>query len=414
MPRRIAAMVILIGISIFINYIDRGNLSTAATLVKRELNLSATQLGFLLTAFFITYMPMQPVVGWLVDKFTASRVLVAGFVVWSLATILSGFAGGFAALFACRLLLGVGESVSFPSMSRILAENVSEAQRGLANGIVQSGLAFGPAFGIFFGGMLVATYGWRPFFIGFGLLSALWVVAWMAVSHRHVGHSDAARVAGTPPMSLILKESSLWGASLAHFCSNFLLYFLLTWIPYYLVHERHWTLKQMASIGGASFLLMGVGMLICGGVVDRFIRVGASPTLVRKTTFGIGAAVAAISMIGCGYSGDAASAIWLAFAGVGTGILCVNTFVVAQTMAGPAATGRWVGVQNTLANVAGIIAPSLTGILVDRTGSFHLPFAIAAAMALSSGLAWIFLVGPIVRIDWSLRLAAHNPYSIPA
>jgi len=397
-------MVILIGVSVFINYIDRGNLSTAATLVKHELHLSATQLGFLLTAFFITYMPMQPVVGWLVDKFTASRVLVAGFLVWSLATVLSGFAGGFALLFACRLLLGIGESVSFPSLSRILCENVGEAQRGLANGVVQSGLAFGPAFGIFFGGMLIAAWGWRPFFIGFGLISLFWVVAWMTISHRHVAHSEAARAVDTPPMTLILQQPSLWGASLAHFCSNFLLYFLLTWIPYYLVHERHWSLSQMASIGGAAFLLMGGGMLACGGFGDRLIRSGLSPTFVRKATCGTGAAIAAISMIGVGLSGDAASAIWLMFAGIGTGILGINTFVVAQTMAGPAATGRWVGVQNMLANVAGIIAPSLTGILVDRTGSFHVPFAIAAAMALGSGLSWIFLVGRISRIDWNARI----------
>ena len=405
MSRRTTAMVIFVGISVFINYIDRGNLSTAATLVKHELHLSATQLGFLLTAFFITYMPMQPVVGWLVDTFTASRVLVAGFVVWSLATILSGFAEGFALLFACRLLLGLGESVSFPSMSRILCENVSEAQRGLANGVVQSGLAFGPAFGIFFGGMLIAAWGWRPFFIGFGLLSLLWVAAWMAISHRHVEHSDAARASDSPPMALILQEPSLWGASLAHFCSNFLLYFLLTWIPYYLVHERHWSLSQMATIGGAAFLLMGAGMLACGGIGDRCIRAGYSPTLVRKATCAAGAAIAAISMLGVGYSGDATSAIWLMFGGLGTGFLGVNTFVVAQTMAGPAATGRWVGVQNTLANIAGIIAPALTGILVDRTGSFHVPFDIAAAVALGSGLAWVFLVGPIVRINWSARLA---------
>ncbi len=401
-------MVILIGISVFINYIDRGNLSTAATLVKHELRLSATQLGFLLTAFFITYMPMQPVVGWLVDKFTASRVLVSGFVLWSLATILSGFAHGFVLLFACRLLLGVGESVSFPSMSRILCENVAEAQRGFANGIVQSGLAFGPAFGIFFGGMLIAAWGWRPFFVGFGLISLLWVLGWMAISHRHVEHSDAVGAADAPPTALILREPSLWGASLAHFCSNFLLYFLLTWIPYYLVHERHWSISQMASIGGAAFLLMGAGMLACGGIGDRFIRAGLSPTFVRKATCCAGAVVAAISMIGVGYSGNDASAIWLMFAGIGTGFLGVNTFVVAQTMAGPAATGRWVGVQNTLANVAGIIAPALTGILVDRTGSFHVPFAIAAALALGSGLSWTFLVGRIARIDWSSRLAERS------
>ena len=413
MSRRTTVMVVLIGISVFINYIDRGNLSTAATLVKHELHLTATQLGFLLTAFFITYMPMQPVVGWLVDKFTASRVLVVGFLLWSLATILSGFAGGFAMLFACRLLLGIGESVSFPSMSRILCENVTEAQRGLANGIVQSGLAFGPAFGIFFGGMLIAAWGWRPFFVGFGLMSLLWVAAWTAISHRHVEHTAGASADDAPPMALILREPSLWGASLAHFCSNFLLYFLLTWIPYYLVHERHWSLSQMASIGGAAFLLMGAGMLACGTIGDRFIRSGLSATLVRKATCGAGAAIAAVSMIGVGYSGNDASAVWLMFAGIGTGFLGINTFVVAQTMAGPVATGRWVGVQNTVANIAGIIAPSLTGILVDRTGSFHVPFAIAAALALGSGLSWTFLVGRITRIDWSSRLV-RTPAITPA
>lgn len=166
----------------------------------------------------------------------------------------------------------------------------------------------------------------------------------------------------------------------------------------------------MASIGGAAFLLMGAGMLACGGLGDRFIRTGLSPTFVRKTTCGAGAgaAITAISMIGVGYSNDAASAVWLMFAGMGAGILGINTFVVAQTMAGPAATGRWVGVQNMLANIAGIIAPSLTGILVDRTGSFHVPFAIAAAMALSSGLSWTFLVGRIAPIDWSGMRREHG------
>jgi MFS family permease len=401
---RLSVVLGLIGISIFINYIDRGNLSIAASLVKNEFNLSATQLGFLLTAFFITYMPMQPLAGWLVDRFSASRVLVAGFIVWSLATTLSGLAGGFAALFGCRLLLGLGESVSFPAMARILAENVSEAQRGLANGIAQTGIAFGPAFGVFFGGILIAAYGWRPFFIAFGLLSMLWVLAWTVVAHKHVRHGDVAQAVGAPPMELVLKEPSLWGASLAAFCSLFFLYFLLTWIPYYLVHERHWTLTQMSSIAGTAFLLMGMSMLACGAIADRFVRNGTSPTLARKATFGAGAIGVAISMIGCGFSNNSASAIWLLIAGIAGGAFLVNNFTVAQTMAGPAACGKWVGVQNTVANIAGVIAPSLTGILVDRTGSFTLPFVIAAILALCSGAAWIFLVGPITRIDWSSRL----------
>jgi MFS family permease len=274
----------------------------------------------------------------------------------------------------------------------------------LANGIVQSGLAFGPAFGVFFGGMLIAAFGWRPFFIAFGLVSLLWAVAWIAIAQRHVRHSDASQRSDAPPMKLLLAEPSLWGASLAHFCSNFLLYFVLTWIPYYLVNERHWSLQQMASIAGSSYLLAGVSMVVGGTVADRFIRRGASVTLVRKAGCGLGGVCAAVGMIGCGYSGDVASAAWLIFAGAGSGLLSVNTFLVAQTMAGPSATGSWVGVQNTLANVAGLIAPSLTGILVDRTGNFNLPFAIAALMALSSGAAWVFLVGPIRPIDWRRRI----------
>jgi len=407
MAPRVIGMVVLLGVLIFINYIDRGNLSTAAPLIKTELNISATQLGFLLTAFFITYMPVQPFVGWLVDRLGASRVLVAGFLLWSLATVLSGLAGGFAALFACRLLLGAGESVTFPAISHSLAENVGETQRGFANGIVMSGISFGPAFGIFFGGLVIAAYGWRSFFIWFGVLSLLWVVAWLAIAQKGSRPSASAPPVQSPPIELLLREPSLWGASAGAFCSNYLLYFLLTWIPYYLVHERHWTLPQMARIGGTTFLLMGITMVCSGWIADRFIRNGATPTVVRKTVFGIGAVVAAVSLLGEAHSSNLASVGWLFGVGVGSGFLHANNFVIGQTIAGPEAAGRWAGIQNTLSNISGVIAPSLTGILVDRTGSFVLPFTIAAVLSILSGSAWIFLVGTIEPIDWPDRLAAR-------
>ena len=121
MPLRFAAVVILLAISILVRISSIVATSQqATTLVQNELHLKPSPLGFLLTAFFITYMPMQPLVGWLIDRYSASRVLVAGFLVWSLATTVSGFAQGFAGLFACRLLLGVGESVSFPTLAKYL------------------------------------------------------------------------------------------------------------------------------------------------------------------------------------------------------------------------------------------------------------------------------------------------------
>ncbi|MFY9631848.1 MAG: MFS transporter [Candidatus Cybelea sp.] len=412
MPLRFAAVVILLAISIFINYVDRGNLSTAASLVQNELHLKPSQLGFLLTAFFITYMPMQPFVGWLIDRYSASRVLVAGFLVWSLATTVSGFAQGFAGLFACRLLLGVGESVSFPTLSKIFAENFHDAQRGLINGITQSGLAFGPAFGIFLGGNLIAAYGWRPFFIGTGLVSLIWVLAWHMVTRNHLRQSDPNAVLNAPPMTVILREPSLYGASVGHFCANFVLYFLLTWMPYYLVHQRHWPLPQMAAIGGITFLLAGVSAIACGAISDLLIRGGASQTVVRKAAFAMGAVGAGAGLIGCGFSAGIGSEVWLAFAGFSGGILGANTFVVGQTMAGPLATGRWVGIQNTLGNIAGLVAPSLTGILVERTGSFTMAFAVAGVMAFCSGVAWVFLTGPIVRIDWTRKATLAPAFGV--
>ena len=409
MTPRLAAIVVLLGISIFINYIDRGSLSTAASLVQTEFSLSQSQLGFLLTAFFITYIPMQPFVGWLIDRFSASRVLMAGFLVWSLATALGGISQGFAGLFACRLLLGVGESVSFPTLAKIFAENVPESQRGLANAVTQAGLSLGPAFGIFLGGNLIAHWGWRPFFIVVGLASFTWAAAWAAVAHGHVRQTNARYDPNAPAFGLILREPSLWGASLGHFFANYYLYFLVTWLPYYLVHQRHWSLTQMASIGGATFLLAGISVIACGAISDRLIRRGADSTLVRKTAFAIGAIGGGAGLIACGYSSGTASEAWLLVAGFLGGCLGANTYVVAQVKAGPAATGRWVGIQNTLANLAGLIAPSLTGILIEKTGTFAIAFAIAGATAFCSGAAWIFLTGRYERIDWTTRRLALSP-----
>jgi MFS transporter, ACS family, D-galactonate transporter len=235
---RAFVIVALLTAAIVINYIDRGNLSIAATLIKAELHLSATQLGFLLSAFFFTYILPQPFVGWLVDRVSAARVALWGFVIWSLATVLSGFAGTFVALVLCRLLLGLGESVSFPSFTKILASYVGEDRRGLATSAVLAGTALGPAFSVFFGGMLVAAFGWRPFFIGFGVISSLWIVAWLSVMPKKQRRTDRSPQAQRPSLKRILREPSLWGASLGQCFSSYTGYFLLTWLPYYLVHER--------------------------------------------------------------------------------------------------------------------------------------------------------------------------------
>lgn len=401
---RLAAIVGLLATAIVINYIDRGNLSTAATLIKSELHLSPTQLGFLLSAFFVTYILPQPFVGWLVDRVSASRVVLWGFVIWTFATILSGFAATFVTLLLCRLLLGLGESVSFPSFTKILAKYIGEGQRGFATGVVLAGTAFGPAFGVFVGGVLIATFGWRPFFIGFGLLSTLWIAAWLLIAPKEQPIPDRSSTAQGPSLGRILAEPSLWGASLGQCLSSYTGYFLLTWLPYYLIHERHWSLPEMGEIVAGVYCISGLTAIAAGAIGDRLIRTGVSPTLVRKGTFVLGGIVIAICLIGF-YDADRGAIAWLTCAGIGGGFLAANCFVVPQTLAGPYATGRWIGVQNMIGNAAGIVAPAVTGIIVERTGGFELAFIVAAIMTLASAASWVFLVGRVESIDWDRRPA---------
>jgi len=406
MPPWLVAALVLLGLAAFINYIDRGNLATAAPLIKSELGLSATQLGFLLTAFFIAYTPMQVLVGWLTDRLGASRVLVGGFVVWSLAMSFSGLVHGLALFATLRILLGLGESVYFPASASIIVRCLPESSRGIANAAIMTGMACGPAFGVFFGGLLIAKFGWRPFFVGFGLVSLLWLIPWMAIARPRLAQHPVASRGDGPSMRALLRERSLWGTGVGLFCSNYGWYFVLSWIPYYLVHERGWSMTQMATIGGAAYLLMAVTTMICGWAMDLQIAAGASVTIVRKSYLAAAAVVSAICILGCAIAGIQTSVVLVCLACAALGLSSPNVYAVGASIAGENATGRWIGIQNCIGNIAGLVAPLLTGILVDWTGSFALAFMVTAAISLGGGFAWIFMVGPVSPIDWALRAPA--------
>src|ERR1700722_9982229 len=156
-------ILVLLSLSVFLNYIDRSNLSIAAPLLKDELHLTASQLGVLLSAFFWTYAGCQLTSGWLVDRLDVKWVFALGFFLWSVATAVTGLLHSFGALLAVRVLLGAGEAVAYPSYSKIIAGHFPEARRGFANSMIAAGLYTGPAIGLLAGGPLIAQLGWRPF-----------------------------------------------------------------------------------------------------------------------------------------------------------------------------------------------------------------------------------------------------------
>ena len=396
-----ARLVLLVTVAVFINYIDRGNLSTAAPLIQNELRLSATQLGTLLAAFYYSYVLCMPATGWLAERFGAKRVLAAGITVWSLATVLTGFAGSFAALLALRLMLGVGESVAFPCASKVLANAVAVDRLGMANGVLGFGYLLGPAVGTLLGGLMMARYGWRPVFVIFGVLSLLWLWPWRGAEVQSAAARADERTLTPGSMGLILRQRALWGAAVGQFASNYTYYFILSWLPFYLVKARGFSIASMAMIASWAYLLNAVSALATGSLQDRWIRAGRSTTLVYKGVMGSSHVLAVACMVGMVSLPEQGSVAALFVFGIISGASYPGLFAIPQIVAGPNATGRWVGLQNAAGNVAGLIAPLITGVIVDLTGGFGLAFALAAIVNILGFMGWVFILPEVRPLDWA-------------
>jgi len=398
---------VLLGLSALLNYMDRGTLSIAAPILKDELGISPVRLGELLSAFFWTYACAQALAGWMVDRLNVNWILTAGFIIWSAATALTGGAHAFATLLALRLLLGLGESVAFPSYSRIIAYNVPEQKRGFANSAVSAGQMLGPGLGILFGGMLMARYGWRPVFVILGFASLLWLAPWLR-SMPPSRHARPPHGAAAPPIHELLRVRSLWGTCVGLFCINYVNYFLITWLPYFLVRERHFTLREMATLAGTAYIAAACCALLAGRLSDRWVSAGGSPSLVRKTFTAGGLALSGIFLGFASVSGEAVCAGALILGVIFFAVCASNVWAMTQTMAGPAAAGSWTGLQNFVGNMAGVLAPALTGWILDRSGEFYWAFVITVGVALTGVAAWVFLVGRVEPAIWGRGSSAEG------
>jgi len=398
-------VIVLLALSLVINYVDRGNLSIAAPMLKDELKISGSQLGFLLSAFFWTYACLNLFCGWLVDRLNVNLLFAGAFLLWSAATAATGLVHGFATLVILRLLLGAGESVAFPSYNKILALNFPEEHRGTANAVLATGLLIGPGIGLLFGGFLMGRYGWRPFFIVLGLASMLWIIPWLIwMPRKH--YATARESVGVANLVDFFQMRSAWGTCFGLFFANYANYFLITWLPYFLVRERHFSMNSMAKIGGAAYLLGACASVVSGWISDRWLASGASLTVVRKTVVAGGIGSCGIFLGLAGFVPNRYSAAVIILAVVSFGVLSSSHWAISQTLAGPSAAGRWVGFQNFFGNLSGIIAPAVTGYVLDRTGHFYWAFLIAAGVGLASAASWIFLIGPIEPVIWDRRLRA--------
>jgi MFS family permease len=393
-------LLFLVTLAFAISYADRGNLATAGPLLSDELELSPTQLGTLLSAFYLAYASAMVPAGWFADRYGARRVLAFGVALWSGATLLTGFAGGFSAILAFRLILGIGESGVFPCGSKLVCSSVETTHIGIANGFISFGYQIGPAIGTFAGGLLMARFGWRASFVLFGVLSLVWLIPWSRVKVHEPTTREGAATPHVPPFRAILRQRALWGTAIGVFGGNYSFFFVLAWLPTYLVKARGLSMDEMATIASPSYALSAVMAVVGGFGIDHWVRRGGSVNAAHKGLLAIYSIVTVITMVGMALLpiGGAISCLY-AYQFFG-GLASPCLFGASQIFAGPGATGRWVGVQNLCGNLSGVLAPALTGVLVDASGSYVSAFVVAGLTSVVALLGWVFVTPRVRPIDW--------------
>ena len=392
------ALILLLGAAVFLNYVDRGAIGIASPLMKSDLGLSEEAYGVVFSAFFWIYAPVQMFAGWLCDRFSVYKLMAWGILLWAGATLLMGFAGGFLSLLVLRIMLGVGESISFPGSSKIIARHVEPERRGVANAAVATGLALGPAVGTLAGGLILQSWGWHAIFFTFGFVTLLWLLPWQQTVRAlpTTGHLDEGQ---RVPLGSLLTKWPLWSMSIVHALGKYCFYFLLAWLPLFLTKSRGFSIGEMTLLATLGYAVQGACALGYGHFSDWWTRSGRSEAACRRWMMVASQLLAAASILGLAFAHDAVTiGILLCLAGAASAALSLNLYAVAQMFAGPRASGTWVGVQNAIGNVSGIVGPIVTGIVVQRAG-YNSAFVLTAVIAAIGAAWWAVGVPKIEQVD---------------
>lgn len=267
----------------------------------------------------------------------------------------------------------------------------------MANAALSLGIALGPAAGTLAGGLILGSFGWRAIFLAFGIVTLLWLAPWFAATRE----LDSSREAADRhvPVAALIGKWPLWAMSIAHIASNYVFYFLLGWLPLFLVTSRGLTIAQMTFLATLGYAAQAVAALGFGMLSDSWTKGGRAEAVIRRWMMVAGQLVAGLAVLGIAFAdGPVELGILLCMAGVATGALSLNTYAVAQMFAGPRAAGTWVGIQNAIGNTSGIFGPIVTGIIVKQMG-YTTAFAVTSAVAIAGALWWVVGVPAIREVE---------------
>ena len=383
-------------------YAQRGTLSISAPFMIRDLQINTETMGLMLSAFSWCYGFMQVPSGWIVDRFGVRRAYACGFGLWSIACALTGAFRSIAAIMFFRVTMGVGQSVAFPASARAVANWFPDTERGLVNSSYLIGVRLGQALVNAAGVGLIALYGWQMFFVVSGLAPLVWIVPWMRMlRHWEAPATSAAAPAASNRFTFassfgLLRHPTVLGTFLGFFAYDYVWFVFVYWLPGYLRLERHFTPAQMAFHASVPFLVMSIVIVLSGLASDRLIAAGYRELRVRKTFIVVGFAFA-LAIVPAGLVHDNATSVWLLLISLcGLGLCSPNTWSITQACCAKRLVGTVSGIQNFGGNVAGIIAPWLTGAIAYRTGSFAAAFVLCGFILVAGALAYWLLMNEMV------------------
>jgi MFS transporter, ACS family, solute carrier family 17 (sodium-dependent inorganic phosphate cotransporter), other len=397
-PKR-HSLVFLTFLSVFVCYIDRVNISVAIIPMAENFGWSMQTQGVVLSSFFVGYLLLQIVGGRLADHLGGKLVLGIGVLLWSLFTFLTPPAAtiGIGVLVATRILMGMGEAVTFPSIYSLYSRWIPLQQRARAIGFTNSGIPLGTVFALIVTPYLVDGLGWEWAFYLFGAVGIVWWVFWqMSVTatpqlHPTIADKELLEIEAQAfeetaevkvPWNALFRSSAVWAIIVAHFCNNWSLYVLLSWLPTFVNKGLG---VDYAAVGWytmiphiASFLFLN----IAGNIADRLIGNGMDVGRTRRLmqTIGFGGISAALLVVG--YVETAWMAIGIMAAGSALGAFVTGGFAVNHMDIAPKYAGTLMGITNTAGTIPGIIAVFVSGLILELTGSWILVFQLAAGVTL--------------------------------
>lgn len=380
-------------VALIISYCDRGNLAIATPEIMKQYHWNTVQMGWILSGFFLGYTCCLIPAGLLVQRLGALRVLGLSVASWSLVTALTPVPKSIVGMYSMRVLLGICESGTFPAINALLAEWFSAKEYARAAGFCWSGGYAGPIIAFPLGGIILQTWGWRAVFFIFGASGVVWLVAWSIIVPERSNLQESSLVEHSieVPASLhwtrLLFCPAVWALLILHFSSNWFAYVLLSWLPTYLQDTRHFSVASTAFGSAAPFAAALFGTNVFAVLIDK-LSLRYPRTAVRKSFLGI-YLLGGIALLALPHVRSAASIIGILSLGAWLIAAATPIYASGSLDLAPQVAATLVGIQVSFANLAGILAPIVSGYLV-KTFSWSIAFAVTAAICTTGAATYVF------------------------